>query len=97
VPLDQRARAERFLEETFKGCRDRSGCALEIAFIYTSLGEKDQAFAWDEKAYKNRDGGLIPSMDPCLLCVFVPTPDMPIWRDVLVCRVAMAKFAERAR
>jgi hypothetical protein len=60
VPLDQRARAERLLEKTFKGCRDRSDCAIEIAFIYTSLGENDQAFAWHEEAYQNRDGGLIP-------------------------------------
>jgi TolB-like protein/DNA-binding winged helix-turn-helix (wHTH) protein/Tfp pilus assembly protein PilF len=57
--MGQRADAERLLEETLKACGNRNDCAIEIAFIYTSLGNKDQAFAWLEKAYQNRDGGLI--------------------------------------
>jgi len=55
----QRADAERLLEDTLRSCRNLGDCALEIAFIYASLGEKDQAFAWLEKAYQYRDGGLI--------------------------------------
>jgi TolB-like protein/DNA-binding winged helix-turn-helix (wHTH) protein/Tfp pilus assembly protein PilF len=57
--MGQRADAERLLEETLQGCRDRSKCALEVAFIFASLGEKDQAFAWLDKAVQNHDGGLI--------------------------------------
>jgi Tfp pilus assembly protein PilF len=57
--MGQRADAERLLDETLQGCRNRSDCALEVAFIFTSLGEKDQAFAWLDKAVQNRDGGLI--------------------------------------
>jgi DNA-binding winged helix-turn-helix (wHTH) protein/TolB-like protein/Flp pilus assembly protein TadD len=41
----------------------------DIAIVYASLGEKDQAFAWLEKAYEDRSGSLIllkvwPLMDP---------------------------------
>ena len=31
---------------------------LSIAEIYSALGNKDQAFLWLEKDYRNRDGGL---------------------------------------
>ena len=57
--MGRRVDADKLLEESLKDCRDRSNCALEIASIYTSLGEKDQAFAWLERAYHDRDGGLI--------------------------------------
>jgi hypothetical protein len=29
-----------------------------IAFIYSSLGETDQAFSWQERAYEERDASL---------------------------------------
>jgi tetratricopeptide (TPR) repeat protein len=32
---------------------------FEIALVYTGLNEKDQAFAWIEKAYDERSGSLI--------------------------------------
>ena len=40
-----------------------------IAFVYTGLGEKDQAFEWLEKAYHGRDSLLVllkvePMFDP---------------------------------
>src|SRR5208283_75300 len=57
--MGRRVDADRLLEESLKDCRDRNNCALEIASIYSSLGERDQAFAWLEKAYHDRDGGLI--------------------------------------
>ena len=38
-----------------------------MAPIYASLGEKDQAFEWLEKAYQDRHGWLItPQLDPTL-------------------------------
>jgi tetratricopeptide (TPR) repeat protein len=95
--MGQRADAERLLEETLKGCGNRGDCSLEIANIYAGLGENDQAFAWLEKAYQNRDGGLI------LLNVAVPP--MALRADAryadLVRRVGLSsndgKVAERAR
>lgn len=41
-----------------------------MSVIFTGLGEKDQAFEWLERAYKNRHGylaiwlNLVPSLDP---------------------------------
>jgi adenylate cyclase len=32
--------------------------AFQIAEIYAWRGEQDQAFAWLERAYRQRDGGL---------------------------------------
>jgi TolB-like protein len=48
--------------------KDQLG-AYEIALVYTGLGQKDQAFAWLQKAFENHDRGLIflkvdPPMDP---------------------------------
>lgn len=55
----ERAIAERYLQDTLQKCRNHNDCALEIASIYGSLGENDQAFAWLEKAYQAHEGGLI--------------------------------------
>jgi tetratricopeptide (TPR) repeat protein len=43
--------------------------AYEIALVYAGLGEKDLAFEWLERAYNERDKGLIslkvdPPLDP---------------------------------
>lgn len=35
-----------------------AGLSIAIAQLYASLGEKDQAFAWLEKDFQTRDGGL---------------------------------------
>jgi hypothetical protein len=32
--------------------------AYQIAYVYTWRSEQDKAFAWLERAYKQRDGGL---------------------------------------
>jgi tetratricopeptide (TPR) repeat protein len=46
--------------------RDGIG-SYEIALVYAGLGEKDQAFAWLEKAYAVRNKGLIfLKVDPCV-------------------------------
>jgi TolB-like protein/Flp pilus assembly protein TadD/tRNA A-37 threonylcarbamoyl transferase component Bud32 len=36
-----------------------AGAAFQIAEIYAWRGEKDQAFDWLERAYRQRDGGLV--------------------------------------
>jgi TolB-like protein/Tfp pilus assembly protein PilF len=39
----------------------------EVALVYAGLGEKDQAFAWLDKAYRMRDKGLTYlKIDPCM-------------------------------
>jgi hypothetical protein len=46
--------------------RDGIG-TYEIALVYAGLREKDQAFAWLEKAYAVRDKGLtFLKVDPCV-------------------------------
>jgi hypothetical protein len=40
--------------------RDRQkDAAYQIAEVYAWRGESDQAFAWLDRAYRQRDGGLI--------------------------------------
>ncbi len=53
------AEARTLLHQTLGICRNQSDCALQIAGIYASLGEKDEAFAWLETAWQNREGALI--------------------------------------
>jgi hypothetical protein len=39
----------------------------EIALVYAGLGDKDDAFAWLEEAYKTHSEGLTNlKIDPCL-------------------------------
>ena len=39
----------------------------EIALIYASLGDKNNAFAWLERSYDNRDKGMLYlKVDPCI-------------------------------
>jgi hypothetical protein len=33
--------------------------AAPLAWVYAALGDKEPAFAWLEKAYRNHEGGLI--------------------------------------
>jgi hypothetical protein len=49
-----------------------------IGMIYTALGDKDEAFAWIDRAYEERNGWLPslrvnPWLDPLLL--MEPTPN----------------------
>jgi len=38
--------------------RDADSAAFQIALVYAWRGEKDQAFQWLERAYRQHDGGL---------------------------------------
>jgi TolB-like protein/Flp pilus assembly protein TadD len=59
--------------------RDGIG-AYEVALVYAGLGEKDQAFAWLEKAYAVRNKGLtFLKIDPCL----DPLRSDPRFQDLL--------------
>ena len=46
---------------------DENGAAFEIAEVYAYRGESDKAFAWLDRAYRQRDGGLTyVKVDPLL-------------------------------
>ena len=46
---------------------DQNGGALQIAEVYAYRGEPDKAFAWLDRAYRQRDGGLtLVKVDPLL-------------------------------
>jgi len=54
-----RTNAEKIIRRLRQDSRERPDLALEIAIIYSGLEEKDEAFDWMERAYQNRDGGLM--------------------------------------
>jgi TolB-like protein/DNA-binding winged helix-turn-helix (wHTH) protein/Tfp pilus assembly protein PilF len=57
--ISQKDKSRAILRDLLNGAKGREDLAIEVAKIYAALGENDQAFAWLEKAYRNRDGGLI--------------------------------------
>src|SRR5579864_1701433 len=56
---NQKDKSGAILRELLNEAKDRDVTAIEAAKVYAALGEKDQAFAWLEKAYRDRAGGLI--------------------------------------
>ena len=57
--MHDRTKAEKIIRRLKQDARERPDLALGIANVYAALEEKDEAFAWLEKAYRNREGGLI--------------------------------------
>jgi len=55
----ERNKSEAILRDLLKDAKNRGDIAIDVAQIYSMLGEKDQAFAWLEKAYEYREGALI--------------------------------------
>jgi eukaryotic-like serine/threonine-protein kinase len=55
----ERSEAERIIEQLKERAAREYIDAILIAYIYVGLGQKDQAFAWLEKAYQERSG-LMP-------------------------------------
>ena len=64
--------ADKKLEELIKSNGDDS--AFQIAEIYAYRNEKDKAFEWLERAYKQRDGGLTNITGDPLLRQIVKDP-----------------------
>ena len=54
----KRAEAQKILDELHELSKQRYVSPFRIAIIYKGLGKKDQAFAWLEKAYEERDPAL---------------------------------------
>jgi hypothetical protein len=55
----ERSEAEKILQQLNERAAREYIDAILIAYIYVGLGQKDQAFAWLEKAYQERSG-LMP-------------------------------------
>jgi len=55
----QTAEARRTLDELTKRSQDTYVQPASIAAIYAGLGDKNQAFAWLEKAYADRSAWLV--------------------------------------
>ena len=61
--------AEKILNQLKDQATKRRGFAVPIAIVYATLGDKDQAFAWLDKAYEQQAEGLLvlrvaPPWDP---------------------------------
>jgi tetratricopeptide (TPR) repeat protein len=54
----KRGEAQRALDELKELAKLRYVSSYDMAVVYMGLGEKDQALAWLEKAYEQRDGWL---------------------------------------
>ena len=64
----RRGEAQKILKELKEQARQRHVTPYWIAMIYVGLGEKDEAFAWFERAYEERSFQLLwfktdPSLD----------------------------------
>ena len=57
--VGQRGKSEAILRELLERTKSQEDLTIELARVYAQLGETDRAFAWLEKAYRNRTGGLI--------------------------------------
>lgn len=61
----QRGEAQKLLAQLQEESKHKYVSPYHIAKIYEGLGEKDQAFAWLEKAYEERDSNIVNlKMDP---------------------------------
>jgi tetratricopeptide (TPR) repeat protein len=55
----KRERALKMIAELVERAKRRYVSSYEMAAIYAGLGDKDQAFAWMQKAYDERSDGLV--------------------------------------
>ena len=55
----RRGEAQKLIDELKEQAKHRHVTPYWIAMIYVGLGEKDQAFAWFEKAYEERSFQLL--------------------------------------
>jgi tetratricopeptide (TPR) repeat protein len=55
----RRGEAQKIVEELKEQAKQRHVTPYGIAMVYVGLGQKDEAFAWLEKAYAERSPGLV--------------------------------------
>lgn len=80
-----RSGAAKILQQLIQDSHKRGDLSLEIAYIYADLGDREQAFAWLEKAFQDREGGLLFLNSPLY---FAPIRSDPRFAD-LVQRVGL--------
>ena len=76
----RRSEALAILNELEEKYAKRQADATEVAAVYTGLGEKDQAFAWLEKAFQDRSSLLV---DLRVEFPFASLHDDPRFKDLL--------------
>lgn len=64
--LGKKSEARRILDELTERAKQSGVAPGNFAIIHTGLGEKDQAFAWLEKTFKDRSGPPYTQIDPVL-------------------------------
>ncbi len=63
----EHAKARRLLDELQELSKERYVSPYYIAAVHTALGEREEAFAWLERAYENRSEGMVwLKVDPTL-------------------------------
>lgn len=76
----ERGKALKLLDELREMSRQGHVSPYSFAVIYVGLGDKDQAFAWLEKAYQDRSSVLLwLNVEP----LFAPLRDDPRFQDLL--------------
>ncbi|CAN5584381.1 hypothetical protein BH18ACI1_BH18ACI1_21710 [soil metagenome] len=76
----RRSEALAILNELEEKYAKRQADATEVAAVYAGLGEKDQAFAWLEKAFQDRGSLLV---DLRVAFPFASLHDDPRFKDLL--------------
>ena len=75
-----RTQALKVLEQLKELSKTRFVSSVDIALVCASLGDKDRAFEWLQKAYEDREAGLVAlRVDP----MFDPLRSDPRFRDLV--------------
>ena len=83
----RRSEAEAILQQLSALSKQKYVPPYPIAAIYAELGQKDEAFAWLERAYKTRSKIRRPALRPP-----VPQPAPPHEPCPVVCRLGWRLF-----
>ena len=57
--LGRRAEADSYLAQALADKEARDGAAYQIALVYAARGDRDAAFQWLERAFRQRDAGML--------------------------------------
>jgi serine/threonine-protein kinase len=57
--LGKHAEADKYIARAIGDEQVANGAAYQIALVYAARGDKDRAFTWFERAYRQRDAGML--------------------------------------